>query len=102
MSTASVATQLKLFARVEYVHGRAVEPLTTNRWATLGAFYPFYRNPNGDSSIPQEFYLWETVTEAAKSAIDICYHLLDHNLHYYAQTISGWNTSLEPNVLYIP
>ncbi|KAG6915918.1 hypothetical protein DXG01_009248 [Tephrocybe rancida] len=48
------------------------------RWAMLGAFSPFMRNHNSDTSTSQEFYRWASVTQAAKNALDIRYRLMDY------------------------
>jgi alpha-glucosidase len=59
-----------------------------NRWMQLSAFFPFYRNHNVLSAIPQEPYRWASVAEATKTAMSIRYLILPYmyTLFYQAHT----------------
>lgn len=49
-----------------------------SRWMQLGSFFPFYRNHNVLSAIPQEPYVWESVMNATKTSMKIRYNLLPY------------------------
>ncbi|PLW47012.1 hypothetical protein PCASD_03921 [Puccinia coronata f. sp. avenae] len=60
------------------------------RWASLGAFYPFYRNHNELGMVSQEFYRWDSVASSARNAIKLRYSLLDYfYTHMRRQSLTG-------------
>ncbi|KAJ7771443.1 alpha-glucosidase [Mycena metata] len=66
------------------------------RWAMLGAFYPFMRNHNADTSISQEFYRFPLTTKAAQNVLDIRYRLLDYFYTSFHQASVEGTTVVSP------
>jgi alpha-glucosidase len=77
------------------------------RWMQLSAFFPFYRNHNVLSAIPQEPYRWESVASASRTAMNIRYTLLPymytlfHQAHTTGSTVMralAWEFPNEPQL----
>lgn len=78
-----------------------------NRWMQLSAFFPFYRNHNILSANSQEAYVWSSVIDASKKAMNIRYQLLPYiyTLFYLAHTSGStvmralaWEFPLDPSL----
>jgi alpha-glucosidase len=62
------------------------------RWMQLSAFFPFYRNHNTLSADPQEPYVWSSVIDATKKAMNIRYSLLPYMYTLFAQANRNGDT----------
>ncbi|KAF3002441.1 hypothetical protein E8E13_004413 [Curvularia kusanoi] len=78
-----------------------------SRWMQLSSFFPFYRNHNVLSAIPQEPYRWESVASASRTAMHIRYSLLPymytlfHQAHTTGSTVMralAWEFPNEPQL----
>lgn len=60
------------------------------RWMELSAFFPFYRNHNDISAIPQEAYIWASTARATRTVMNIRYSLLPYMYTlFYAANENG-------------
>lgn len=87
-------------------NGQSSEELC-NRWMQLSAFFPFYRNHNTLSANPQEAYVWGSVIDAAKKAMDVRFQLLPYlytlfyNAHMKGETVMralAWEFPNDPSL----
>jgi len=78
-----------------------------SRWMQLSAFFPFFRNHNTLSALPQEPYRWESVASASRTAMHIRYTLLPymytlfHQAHTTGSTVMralAWEFPNEPQL----
>ncbi|KAJ8097684.1 glycosyl hydrolases family 31-domain-containing protein [Lipomyces tetrasporus] len=67
-----------------------------NRWAQLGAFYPFSRHHHSLGYEDSFFFLWESVTESALKAYTIRYTLLPYLYGLMQQASQTGNAVLRP------
>jgi alpha-glucosidase len=58
----------------------------------LSAFFPFYRNHNTISALPQEPYRWESVANATRTAMHIRYSLLPYMYTLFHQAHTTGST----------
>ena len=58
----------------------------------LSAFFPFYRNHNVLSAIPQEAYVWESVASATRSAMAVRFALLPYIYTLFHKAHTGGST----------
>ncbi|KAK9311045.1 glycosyl hydrolases family 31-domain-containing protein [Lipomyces starkeyi] len=58
-------------------NGETTEELC-NRWAQLGAFYPFSRHHHATGDADSFFFVWESVTKSALNAYTVRYTLLPY------------------------
>lgn len=63
-----------------------------SRWMQLSAFFPFYRNHNVLSAIPQEPFRWTSVAEASRTAMHIRYSLLPYMYTLFHQAHTTGST----------
>lgn len=78
-----------------------------NRWMQLSALFPFYRNHNTLGANSQEPYIWSSVVEATKIAMNVRFQLLPYlyTLFYHAHTRGdtvmralAWEFSNDPSL----
>ncbi|KIJ28877.1 glycoside hydrolase family 31 protein [Sphaerobolus stellatus SS14] len=66
-------------------NGNSDEELV-GRWMQMSAFHPFFRNHNVRGAISQEPYVWDSVANASKIAIEARYRLLPYWYTLFANT----------------
>lgn len=72
------------------------------RWASLGAFSPFYRNHREVNYPPHEFYRSELVAESARNAIATRYKLLDYIYTAMHQQAESGTPLIQPMFFHYP